>query len=656
MKRFRFETIHLMMIGMIVFGLLAISVRLISSETSLLLAIFVACAFVTALLYYQKESYQLSEDEQVALLSEQTELSLKTLLDKMPVGVIKFNPEKGDLDWYNPYSQLIFSDPESGKFDSQLVSDLIDAHKEGVLTRSITIGEIRYNSYMDLEAGICYFLDASQALSGSQGAIQKQPVIGIMSIDNYDDFTDNMADADISSINSFIANFIATFAEEHAIFYRRVAMDRFYFFTDYSILEKLMANKFDVLDRFREKAQQYELSLTLSMGVAYGNNNHHQIGVIAQENLNIALVRGGDQVVLKENEEHADLMYFGGGTVSTVKRSRTRTRAMMSAISDKIKSVDKVFVVGHRRLDMDALGSAVGMQFFASQLVSESYVVYDPHDMGMDIERAVSRLQKDAATKIITVSEALQLVDQRSLLIMVDHSKISLTLSEDLFDQFRETIVVDHHRRDDDFPDNAVLTFIESGASSAAELVTELITFQNAKDRKLNKLQASLLMAGIMLDTKNFSTRVTSRTFDVASYLRSLGSDSAEIQAIAATDFEEYRQVNELILRAEPYKKHVMIACGPEDTPYNNVIISKAADNLLRMADIEASFVISKNANGQTIISARSRNAVNVQRVMEQLGGGGHFNLAACQRDEVTVSDLAKELLAVLDQEIDEKE
>lgn len=655
MKRFRFETIHLVMIGMIVFGLLAISVRLIQSETGLLLVILVACVFMTFLLYVQKENYQLSEEQQIELLNEQTEISLKTLLDKMPVGVIKFNPTASEIDWYNPYSQLIFSNQETGHFDTQVVLDLINDHKDGTPSRTITIGEARYNSYLDFDAGVFYFFDASQAGNVSEKALKKRPVIGIISVDNYDDLTDNMADADVSSINSFVANFIARFAEEHAIFYRRVAMDRFYFFTDYATLETLMTTKFDILGRFREEARGYGLSLTLSMGVAFGKGHHDQIGVIAQENLNIALVRGGDQVVVKENEEHADLMYFGGGTVSTVKRSRTRTRAMMSAISDKIKSVDKVFVVGHRRLDMDALGASVGMQFFAKQLVPESYVVYDPNEMGRDIKRAIERLKKDGETALITVSEALQMVDYRSLLIMVDHSKTSLTLSKELFDEFRETIVVDHHRRDDDFPDNAVLSFIESGASSASELVTELITFQNAKGSKLTKLQASLLMAGIMLDTKNFSTRVTSRTFDVASYLRSLGSDSVEIQTIAATDFAEYRQVIELVLRAKPYRKHFMIASGSETVAYNNVIASKAADNLLTMADIEASFVITKNPKGQTAISARSRNNVNVQRIMEKLGGGGHFNLAACQRDDTTVADLEAQLLAIIDQEIEEE-
>lgn len=177
---------------------------------------------------------------------------------------------------------------------------------------------------------------------------------------------------------------------------------------------------------------------------------------------------------------------------------------------------------------MDALGATVGMAHFASQIVRKSYAVYDDMAMNTDIERAVERLKEDGQSPLITLSEAEELVNQHSLLIMVDHSKINLTLSQDFYDRFNEVIVVDHHRRDDDFPENAVLTFIESGASSACELVTELLQFQGAPER-LSKIQASILMAGIMLDTKNFSTRVTSRTFDVASYLRSLGSDSGEI-------------------------------------------------------------------------------------------------------------------------------
>ena len=231
---------------------------------------------------------------------------------------------------------------------------------------------------------------------------------------------------------------------------------------------------------------------------------------------------------------------------------------------------------------------------------------------------------------------------------MVDHSKISLTLSKEFYEQFEDVIVVDHHRRDDDFPDNAILTFIESGASSAAELVTELIQFQNAKKR-LNKIQASVLMAGIMLDTKNFSTRVTSRTFDVASYLRSKGSDSVEIQTISATDFDEYKQVNEIILRGERLGDSIIVAAGDNGNLYSNVIASKAADTILSMAHVEASFVLVETASHKIAISARSRSKINVQRVMEKLGGGGHFNLAACQLTDISLPQAKALLLETID-------
>ena len=365
------------------------------------------------------------------------------------------------------------------------------------------------------------------------------------------------------------------------------------------------------------------------------------------QNLNIALVRGGDQAVVKENDDHKELLYFGGGSVSTVKRSRTRTRAMMTAISDKLKTVEKVFVVGHKNLDMDALGATVGMAHFASQIVRKSYAVYDDMAMNADIERAVERLKEDGQSPLITLSEAEELVNQHSLLIMVDHSKIHLTLSQDFYDRFNEVIVVDHHRRDDDFPENAVLTFIESGASSACELVTELLQFQGAPER-LSKIQASILMAGIMLDTKNFSTRVTSRTFDVASYLRSLGSDSGEIQTISATDFDEYRRINELILAGERITDDIIVATGDNYKCYNNVVISKAADTMLAMAGIEATFVVARTNNSTVNISSRSHNAINVQRIMEKLGGGGHFNLAACQLRDCSVAQAQNKLIETI--------
>ncbi|HER6761315.1 TPA: DHH family phosphoesterase [Streptococcus pyogenes] len=642
MKKFRFETIHLIMMGLILFGLLALCVSIMQSKILILLAIFLVLLFVVALLWYQKEAYQLSDLAHIELLNEQTEDNLKTLLDNMPVGVVQFDQETNAVEWYNPYAELIFT-TEEGFIQNGLIQQIITEKRREDISQTFEVSGNKYTSYIDVSSGIFYFFDSFVGNRQLADASMLRPVVGIISVDNYDDITDDLSDADTSKINSFVANFIDEFMESKRIFYRRVNMDRYYFFTDFKTLNDLMDNKFSVLEEFRKEAQDAQRPLTLSIGISFGEENHSQIGQVALENLNIALVRGGDQIVIRENADHTNPIYFGGGSVSTVKRSRTRTRAMMTAISDRIKMVDNVFIVGHRKLDMDALGSAVGMQFFAGNIIENSFAVYNPDEMSPDIERAIERLQADGKTRLISVSQAMGLMTPRSLLVMVDHSKISLTLSKEFYEQFQNVIVVDHHRRDDDFPDNAILTFIESGASSAAELVTELIQFQNAK-KCLNKIQASVLMAGIMLDTKNFSTRVTSRTFDVASYLRSKGSDSVEIQNISATDFEEYKQINEIILQGERLGDSIIVAAGEKNHLYSNVIASKAADTILSMAHVEASFVLVETASHKIAISARSRSKINVQRVMEKLGGGGHFNLAACQLTDISLPQ-AKYLL-----------
>ncbi|MDU6267450.1 MAG: DHH family phosphoesterase, partial [Streptococcus mitis] len=584
----------------------------------------------------------------------QAEDSLTTLLEQMPVGVIKLDLSSGEVEWFNPYAELILTN-EVGEIDVALIQTIIKA-SVGNPGSYATLGETRYSVHMDKVSGVLYFFDVSGEYEATVELVTSRPVIGIVSVDNYDDLEDETSESDISHINSFVANFVSEFAGKHAMFSRRVSMDRFYLFTDYTVLEGLMNDKFSVIDAFREESKQRQLPLTLSMGFSYGDGNHDEIGKVALLNLNLAEVRGGDQVVVKENDETKNPVYFGGGSAASIKRTRTRTRAMMTAISDKIRSVDQVFVVGHKNLDMDALGSAVGMQLFASNVTQNSYALYDEEQMSPDIERAVSFLEKEGVTKLLSVKDAMGMVTNRSLLILVDHSKTALTLSKDFYDLFNQTIVIDHHRRDQDFPDNAVITYIESGASSASELVTELIQFQNSKKNRLSRMQASVLMAGMMLDTKNFTSRVTSRTFDVASYLRTRGSDSIAIQEMAATDFEEYREVNELILQGRKLGSDVLIAEATDSKCYDTVVISKAADALLAMSGIEASFVLAKNTQRFISISARSRSKLNVQRIMEELGGGGHFNLAAAQIKDLTLSEAGEKLTEIVLNEIKEKE
>ena len=653
MKKFRFSTLHFIMIGLILFGIIAVLYSLFPEPSTTLMATFVAFLILVFLFIYQKNSYEISELEQIEYLNEEANSGLMQLLDQMPVGVIKIRKEDNHVEWFNPYAELIFAQ-ENGEFDQKKLREIVEVGLDKDRQYADFSGK-RYAVHVDYSQGLFYFFDASTEYKATSSLVGSRPVIGIISVDNYDELEDSLSDSQVSQVNSFLAQFVSEFAHEYSIYYRRGTMDRFYLFTDYSVLEGLIENKFSLIDKFREEAKGLDLALTLSIGMAYGEGQHQQIGQLALQNLNMAEVRGGDQVVVKENDESKQPIFFGGGSASAVKRTRTRTRAMMTAISDKLKTVDAVFVVGHRNLDMDALGAAVGMQYFAQNVMNNAYTVFNPREMFPDIARAIQKLREENCSNLLTVEEAKLMVTEQSLLIMVDHSKVGLTLSKDFYQQFEQVVVVDHHRRDTDFPSNSVLTYIESGASSASELVTELIQFQNDKHHKLNRLQASLLMAGIMLDTKNFTARVTSRTFDVASYLRTRGSDSLEIHQIAATDFEEYRQINELVLRGKKITEDIILVCGDEATSYDNVVPSKAADAILDMAGIEAVFVVTKNIKDFVAISARSRSKVNVQRIMETLGGGGHFNLAAAQIYDQTIVEVQVQLMNKILEELQEE-
>ena len=654
MKKNEINPFLIYLFAMVAFIIMSILVIFVKDKFVILASLFFFIAAFLLVFYFLKKFYQKTELEQIQYVNNQAEDSLNSLLEQMPVGVIKLNMANMEIEWFNPYAELILT-TEDGEINPTQIQEIIKAAFSS-LGIYANIGEKRYAVHLDKTSGVVYFFDVSGEYEATIELVTSRPAIGIISVDNYDDLENETSESDISNINSFVANFVAEFAGRYKMFSRRVGMDRFYLFTDYTVLEHLMQDKFSMIDSFREEAKQRNLPLTMSMGLSYGDGDHESIGKVALSNLNLAEVRGGDQVVVRENDETKDPIYFGGGSAASVKRTRTRTRAMMTAISEKLKSVDRVFIVGHKNLDMDALGSAVGMQLFSSNVLEESYVVYDASQMSPDIRRAIELLDKEGVSSLLTLEEASEMVTRRSLLVMVDHSKTVLTLSKDFYNLFNQTIVIDHHRRDQDFPENAVITYIESGASSASELVTELIQFQNSKKKRLSRIQASVLMGGIMLDTKNFTSRVTSRTFDVASYLRTRGSDSVVIQDISATDFEEYRLVNELILQGQMVQPSILVAQALETKTYDTVVISKAADALLAMSGIEASFVLAKNDQGVISISARSRSRINVQRIMEELGGGGHFNLAAARLTGMSLQEAGDKLKTVIVNETEEKE
>lgn len=585
--------------------------------------------------------------DNIRALNDLAENSLNATLDTMPIGVLRYSDTDYTPEWFNPYVDIIFANDEE-KLEAEKIKEIVqDIDDQGV--QYLPVGKKKYAIKIDHQKHLLYFIDATSEVVAKTITSESRPVIGIISVDNYDDATDLISDSSRTLINNFIATKIDAISSKYNIYTSRYNASRYYVYTNYLTLKKIMDDKFEFVTTFREEAAEKNFSLTLSIGLSYGLENFSKIGRTALNNLELALVRGGDQVVIKENINTAKPIYFRGNSASHIQKSRTRARAIATALRTIVRESDNVFVMGHKYPDMDALGAAVVTKIFANMNDKEAFVVYDENQLLPDVERAIDKLNesKDGFAHIIRMDTARQLKKTNSLLIMVDHSKTSQTMDYEFYKSFAKVVVIDHHRRDEDFPKNALLTYIESGASSASELVTEVLQYQNDQPQKMSKVEASIALAGISVDTKNFSKGTTSRTFEAASFLRSQGADNNLIKTLLATEFEKYKKVNEIVLNAE-FHDHIAFGVGLYRKMYDNVTTAKAADTLLDMVGVDAAFTIVNHEKGYVAVSARSSGDFNVQRIMEKLGGGGHFNNAAAQVYDKTPNDVKAEILTLI--------
>lgn len=583
----------------------------------------------------------------IRALNESAENSLNATLDTMPIGVLRYSEFDYTPEWFNPYVDIIFANDED-KLEADKIKEIVqDIDDQGM--QYLSVGQKKYAVKVDHKKKLLYFIDATSEVVAKTITRESRPVIGIISVDNYDDTTDLISDSSRTIINNFIATKIDAFSNKYNVYISRYNASRYYVYTNYLSLKQIMDDKFEFVNAFREEATEKNFSLTLSIGMSYGLENFSKIGKTALDNLELALVRGGDQVVIKENINTAKPIYFGGNSASHIQKSRTRARAIATALRTIVLESENVFVMGHKYPDMDALGAAVATKIFANMNDKEAFVVYDEKQLLPDVERAIAKLNesKDGFAHIIRMDTARELKKSNSLLIMVDHSKTSQTMDYDFYKSFDKVVVIDHHRRDEDFPKNALLTYIESGASSASELVVEVLQYQNDQKQKMSKVEASIALAGISVDTQKFSKGTTAKTFEAASFLRSQGADNNLIKKFLATEFDKYKKINEIVLNAE-FHDNVAIGVGLYRKMYDNVTIAKAADTLLNMVGIDASFTIVNHENGYVAVSARSSGDFNVQRIMESFGGGGHFNNAAAQIYEKTPTEVREDLLKLL--------
>ncbi|MDT2740002.1 DHH family phosphoesterase [Enterococcus canintestini] len=604
------------------------------------LVLFAAINVFVYYVYYTLQNLQALTDDQRIRKSAQIAIDNSKFLSSVSPSIIFiYQPKTFRLDWMN--HRALDLNEQVGQdllWDKTLKPLLVGSKDEGTLR----VSDKSFEYIIDRQKNIVFLLDKTTEVAAQNYQASQQTAIGIISVDNYDDVVDKMDAKETSYLNSFVTTFISDWSDEYGIYLKRLNAERFYFVAHASDIKKMAQEQFSLLDKIRTAAEEQSIPLTISMGISYGDQTGEKIGEVSQTCLDIALVRGGDQVVVKEANDEAKPKFYGGKTASVTKRTRVRSRAMGTALNKILAAAEDIYIMGHRYPDMDAIGSAYGVATLADFQGKTSYVVINENELIPDVERCLQEIHKDEELEghLISVKQALGQIKQNSLLVMVDYHKPSLSISQELYEKFDKVVIIDHHRRGEEFPTQPLLTYIESSASSASELVGELIQYQSSTKKQMDKMTATLLLAGIFVDTKNFSVRTSSRTFDIASYLKSKGANGELVQYILSSDLTSFLEISELVSKSEFIDQDIVVACASEDKVYDSVTTAKTADTLLSMNDVQASFVITKRQDGLVGISARSNGKINVQSIMEDLGGGGHFTNAATQIKEKSLNEV----------------
>ncbi|MEN1966554.1 DHH family phosphoesterase [Lentibacillus sp. N15] len=586
-------------------------------------------------------------EEYIATLSHRIKKVGEEALLEMPIGIVLYN-EDYYIEWVNPYmNRFNEEDTLVGKSLNLLSEELIPMIKEGKDNVWFELEGYSFQSVIRKEERLLYFFDRTEQNKIQTLYQNDQTILAIIFLDNYEEITQNMDDTLKSQLNSKVTSVLNNWSHAYGLYLKRTSQERFLAVGTKEILAELEKAKFDILDEVRELNSEQNLSLTISIGIGYGYMDLPALGELAQSSLDLALGRGGDQVAIKD--DLGKVRFYGGKTNPMEKRTRVRARVISHALKELVQESDNVLIMGHKSPDMDSVGAAIGILNIAQANDVEGYIVLDPNDINTGVYRMMEAIKKEESLwrYFIEPDEAEALVSSRSLVVVVDTHKPSMTADARLLNKTDFKVIIDHHRRAEEFVDNPTLVYMEPYASSTAELVTELLEYQ-PKTLKLKMLEATALLAGIIVDTKSFTLRTGSRTFDAASYLRSKGADTVLVQQFMKEDLNLYIKRSKLIEHAELYHHSVAIAKGNQGENYGPVMIAQAADTLLTMSGINASFVISEREDDKIGISARSLGDVNVQVIMEKMNGGGHLTNAATQLQDTTIDDaeaLLKEIL-----------
>ncbi|MCT3400441.1 hypothetical protein EFP95_14065 [Lentilactobacillus hilgardii] len=590
--------------------------------------------------YISDLSYRIHRGEQESLL-------------EMPIGVMILN-ENGLVEWTNPYFTRYFNNENIlGKRIEDVDPDLqqlMMKYGDSDEFHTVTWRDHKFTMLIQSEYHSIYMLDITRYANLEERYEEEQISVGQIFLDNYDEITQSMTDQEISNLSNYVTNELATWSKKYGMYLKQIDDDHFFLLAYAKSLTQIENDKFNILDIVRESTSKQNFPLTLSIGISYGEDDLNSLADQAQSNLDLALGRGGDQVVVKSLDGTA--RFYGGKTNPMEKRTRVRARMISQALNELMGDADQIFVQGHTRPDMDSLGACMGIRRIAQMNNKKCWIVLDKEKVHSDIQRLLEAAKKypEISDAIITPAEALSKVTDSSLLIMVDHSKPSISISPDLYQRMtQKVVIIDHHRRGEEFPENPMLVYIEPYASSTCELITEMFEYQPHEEEPINRIEATAMLTGIFIDTQSFSMRTGTRTFDAASYLRSAGADSVEMQQLMKENIDNYLQRNHLISMVEFFHKDMAMIVGEEDRVYDPVTAAQACDSLLTMSGVDASFIITKRSDDKIGVSARSTGSINVQIIMERMGGGGHLSSGATQIEDKSIAEVKQLLLETID-------
>ena len=501
------------------------------------------------------------------------------------------------------------------------------------LARSVTLVEVPENSNFMIAM---YLFDQTELVRYKKENEDQQMVAGLIYLDNYDEALDSVEEVRRSLLVALIDRKISKYISAYDGILKKIEKDKYFVVIKNKYLEELKSNRFSLLEEVKGVNIGNEMSVTLSIGIGVGGNGYLQNYEFSRIAIELALGRGGDQAVVKNNEQ---ISYYGGKSQQMEKSTRVKARVKAHALREFIGAGDDVVVMGHKITDIDSFGAAIGIYRAARMLNKKAHIVIG--DINGSIRPWINMFLESREYDeymFVKHERAMEIVDENTVLVVVDTNRPSMCECEELLSQTKTIVVLDHHRQSSEVIRNAVLSYIEPYASSACEMVAEILQYFS-DDVRLKSIEADSIYAGIIIDTNNFLTKTGVRTFEAAAFLRRCGADVTRVRKMFRDDMPSYKARAEAVRHAQVFMDCYAIAvCPSENLESPTIVGAQAANELLNIVGIRASFVLTE-FHKRIYISARAIDEVNVQIIMESLGGGGHLNIAGAQLDGVTVEE-----------------